>query len=95
MTRTFGYVPHRIRRAPESEPVAKAHCLHAGCEWASTPSSTANPVDDACMGHTGLNPDHTRFARLFADVAVVTREGAPGTRPVGTTDGTSDQGEAE
>ncbi|MFE0644326.1 hypothetical protein ACFW2Y_22355 [Streptomyces sp. NPDC058877] len=73
MTRVYGYVLHRIRRDPESEPVVSARCLHEGCAWTSAPSATVNPVDDACMGHTGLNPEHARFARQFADVAVVGR----------------------
>lgn len=78
MTRTFGYVLHRIQRDPESEPAVSANCLHEGCRWESAPSTTVEPVDKACMSHTGLNPEHTRFARQFSDVAVVGRaEGTP------------------
>lgn len=73
VTKTYGYVPHRIRRAPDSEATAAARCLHDLCQWKAEPSTDVGHVDDQCMQHMGLNTDHTHFARTFSDVAVVAR----------------------
>ncbi len=71
------FVVHRIRRHPESEAVAAARCLHGACAWEAAPSLSVGDVDDQCMAHTGLNAQHTTFARTFSDVALVERvEGA-------------------
>ncbi len=67
------FVTHRIKRHPESEATASAHCLHGGCDWEARPNTDVNKVDDQCMEHTGRLRDHTTFARRFEDVALVER----------------------
>ncbi|GHA75634.1 hypothetical protein GCM10010305_17930 [Streptomyces termitum] len=69
----FGYVLHRIQPDPATSPSATADCLTEGCEWTSATHADADAVNAECLRHTGLNPQHDRFGRAFADVAVVHR----------------------
>ncbi|MFI1938374.1 hypothetical protein ACH44C_14505 [Streptomyces purpureus] len=78
MTRMiYRFVAHRIKRHPDSEATASARCLHGECGWQAEPRVDVGTVDQQCMDHTGLNREHTTFARAFEDVALVERVEGP------------------
>ncbi|MGW7712704.1 DUF7848 domain-containing protein [Streptomyces chartreusis] len=71
-TRTvLRFVPHTIRHAPDLESSRQAFCT--ACPAASTPSDE-DTVQLWCLGHTGRNPTHDTYRRVFTDHARVTRD---------------------
>jgi hypothetical protein len=64
------FVPHTIRHAPDLESTREAFCVH--CGDASGPNDEER-VQLWCLGHTGRNPTHDTFRRVFIDHARVSR----------------------
>ncbi|MET9350719.1 hypothetical protein [Streptomyces termitum] len=71
-TWAYGIALRRIQSDPGSAPAVGARCLDDTCGWVAAPGADADAVGDECLAHTELNPSHRRFAREYADVAVVT-----------------------
>ena len=80
MRALYRYVRHAIGRDPDSDLVMTVRCLTPDCGWTIAPTTNFSVANDACMAHAGRNRGHERFAREWADVAVVRRLGAEGAR---------------
>lgn len=73
MTRAvLRYVPHTIRHAPDLESKREAFCTATDCGASSGPGDE-DAVRLWCLTHTGRNPTHDPFRRVFTDHARVTR----------------------
>ncbi|MFE9136191.1 hypothetical protein [Streptomyces sp. NPDC007355] len=74
MTRALlRFVQHSIRHEPAGGVTYEAFCTAPGCEAHSGPQEAQETAQDWALGHTGLNPDHDLFRRVFTDHARVTR----------------------
>lgn len=66
------YVPHTIRHAPDLDWKREAHCTTDDCgEFIASKDEDA--VQMWCLRHTGRNPGHDTFRRVFTDHARVQR----------------------
>lgn len=74
MTRAvLRFVPHTIRHAPELESTREAFRTAEGCQESSG-LNNEETVQLWCLAHTGRNPCHDTFRRVFIDHARVTRD---------------------
>jgi hypothetical protein len=69
--KVFRYVQHRITAHPNTDVTYEAECLR--CDWTTSHGDDSEPVDIACMEHTGLT-GHAGFRRLCTSFALVVRE---------------------
>ncbi|MGW1157002.1 DUF7848 domain-containing protein [Streptomyces sp. NPDC002513] len=74
MTRAaLRYVPHTIRHAPDLESTREAFCTSNACGESSRPGDEEQ-IQLWCLRHTGRNPTHNVFRRVFTDHARVIRD---------------------
>ncbi|MGP3980096.1 DUF7848 domain-containing protein [Streptomyces sp. KR80] len=66
----YAFVEHTIKEHPDTDVTYEAECLW--CDWAATPADDSEPVDMACMQHTGRT-GHAGFRRLRTSFAMVIR----------------------
>jgi hypothetical protein len=67
----YVFVKHTIKEHPDTDVTYEAECLW--CDWAATPADDAEPVDIACIQHTGRT-GHAGFRRLLTSFAMVIRK---------------------
>ncbi|WP_456316898.1 DUF7848 domain-containing protein [Streptomyces cavernicola] len=67
------YVGHTIRPAPDGGVTAEAHCMTHECGASSGPQGDPGDAQDWALRHTGLNPGHDLYRRVYTDHARVTR----------------------
>lgn len=74
MTRSvYGFVEHTIRHEPAGGVTYELFCAAHGCEEVSSPQEEHGTAQDWALRHTGLNPGHDLFRRVFTDHARVSR----------------------
>ncbi len=74
MSRTaFRYVNHTIRHEPDGGMTYELFCVHPDCNDESGPQEAQNTAQDWALRHTGRNPAHDLFRRVYTDHARVTR----------------------
>ncbi|RPK92799.1 hypothetical protein [Streptomyces sp. ADI98-10] len=69
----YGYVEHSIRHEPSGGVTYELFCIAPDCEEESAPQSGQEAAQDWALRHTGLNPGHDLFRRVFTDHARVSR----------------------
>lgn len=73
----YRFVDHTIRHAPEGGVTYEVFCVAYECGEESGPQDEQNTAQDWALRHTGLNPGHDLFRRVFTDHARVTRADCP------------------
>jgi hypothetical protein len=69
--KVYRYVSHTITAHPNTDVTFEAECLC--CDWRDVQGDDSEPVDRACMEHTGLT-GHAGFRRICTSFALVTRD---------------------
>jgi hypothetical protein len=69
--KVYRYVSHTIKAHPNTDTTYEAQCLR--CEWTDVQGDDSEPVDIACMVHTGRT-GHEGFRRIRTSFALVVRE---------------------
>ncbi len=74
MTRAlYRFVEHTIRHEPADGVTCELFCTAHDCGEGSGSQSEQGTAQDWALRHTGLNPGHDLFRRVFTDHARVTR----------------------
>ncbi|MFE6099776.1 hypothetical protein ACFVQ4_07435 [Streptomyces laurentii] len=76
MTRAvYRFVEHSIRHEPAGGVTYELFCTTHGCWEASGPQGDQVEAQGWALRHTGLNPGHDLFRRVFTDHARVSPTG--------------------
>ncbi|WP_282692933.1 hypothetical protein [Streptomyces sp. CC208A] len=74
MTRAvYRFVEHTIRHEPAGGVTYELFCTAPACGEESGPQEAQETAQDWALRHTGLNPGHDLFRRVFTDHARVSR----------------------